>query len=33
MQQGAFAQQNVISKLESGQGTVIKATAHDLLRC
>ena len=33
MQWGAFAQQNVISKRESDQGTVINAPAHDLLRC
>lgn len=33
MQQGAFAQQNVIPTLESGQGTVIDTTAHDLLSC
>lgn len=29
MQRGAFAQQNVISKLESGQGTVINTTIYD----
>lgn len=33
MQQGAFAQENVIPTLESGQATVIDTTAHDLLRC
>lgn len=29
MQRGAFAQQNGIFKLESGQGTVINTTIYD----
>lgn len=33
MQQGAFALQNVIPTLESGQDTVSDTTAHDMLRC
>lgn len=31
MQRGEFSQQNVTSKLDSNQGTVINSPAHDLL--